>query len=70
MRMPTACGPSERVHAVLASSSDTISNRYPRDQSDALGNQLAALHAVDVKQVIAWLWMLRNVAHGNHQAGC
>jgi histidinol-phosphate aminotransferase len=52
MRMPTAGGPSERVHAVLASSSDTISNRYPRDQSDALRSQLAALHAIDEKQVM------------------
>jgi histidinol-phosphate aminotransferase len=47
-----AYGPSERVHAVLASSSDTLSNRYPRGQYDALRNQLAALHAIDEKQVL------------------
>ena len=35
-----AYGPSERVRAVLASSSETKGNRYPRNQYDALRNQL------------------------------
>ncbi len=47
-----AYGPSERVRAVLASSSETKGNRYPRNQYDALRNQLATLHAVDEKQVL------------------
>ena len=47
-----AYGPSERVRAVLASSSETKGNRYPRNQYEALRSQLATLHAVDEKQVL------------------
>jgi histidinol-phosphate aminotransferase len=47
-----AYGPSERVRAVLASSSQTTGNRYPRSQYDALRSRLATLHAVDEKQVL------------------
>jgi histidinol-phosphate/aromatic aminotransferase/cobyric acid decarboxylase-like protein len=47
-----AYGPSERVRAVLASSSETTGNRYPRGQYDALRSRLATLHAVEEKQVL------------------